>query len=172
MTIQLIHARGHIVQGSESVSYVWTQWTHRQYIFSLGWARVSYLWGIGMSHIVVWPLLANGFVFPWKKALAVQFSFVYLRCCVRTLPACLEARRPWKMCVSNSKSTITSTQTWAPREHIFTPRSSLGWKRKLFPTLKTWKRKKCLEMKIHKTKSFIQKRNKISSRMLWVNWPL
>jgi hypothetical protein len=45
----------------------------------------------------------NMFAFPWE-VLAFPFSFVYLKCFVWILPACLEGGRSWKVCASLTKS--------------------------------------------------------------------
>lgn len=67
---------------------------------SLGYGQESH-YGLAFTNL---------YIFPWRKALAVQFSFIYLRCCVWTWPACLEARRTWENVCILTKSQSTSHQ--------------------------------------------------------------
>lgn len=115
------------------------------------------------------------FVFPWKTALAVQLSFVYLKCRVWTLLACLQARRPWNTengLLTKSKCAVTSVQTHRRlgTDHLLLWEANSGGKEGSFCPWKDKKRKKkCIEVNIHKTKSCIQKCNKISSKILRTN---
>lgn len=109
------------------------------------------------------------FVFPWKMALAVQLSCVYLKRCVWTLFACLQARRPWNMenvgLLTKSKCAVTTIQTQMAWDRLLLQEANSDGKEGSFCPWKDKKRKKIyIEVNIHKTKSVCKNVTKFPAR--------